>query len=286
VLMIAQATTATPGGARAALDVVTQHEANLKPDAPATPQVMALKLRLLMELGLTAEAESLASRMTTSGALPSETALRLADMLAERYAGSDAAPPPQARDQVVQFVSRGLASHPHDATYRDAALAGVRTLLKVKAYSDAQQILAGIKASGAEKDSTPALLMAQALQGQGKVEEAQRILDDVTRDNPEAGDVHLAMGRLQQQLQQWEKSAAAYRSARKQLPVGRDAWWQATIGLADALAQQGNVAGAQELLRVANAMYRNRAPVSLLPRIDALLKQPAGTVESRNGRNG
>ena len=50
-----------------------------------------------------------------------------------------------------------------------------------------------------------------------------------------------------------------------------------------ALAQ---AAGAAELLRVANAMYRSRAPASLLPRIDTLLKQPVSSAETRNGRNG
>jgi hypothetical protein len=57
--------------------------------------------------------------------------------------------------------------------------------------------------------------------------------------------------------------------------------------LGECLSQQGNVAGAQELLRVANAMYRNRAPASLLPRIDAMLKQPVSTGDAaRAGRNG
>jgi len=58
------------------------------------------------------------------------------------------------------------------------------------------------------------------------------------------------------------------------------------VGLGECLTQQGNAAGAAELLRVANAMYRSRAPASLLPRIDTLLKQPVSSAETRNGRNG
>ena len=167
-------------------------------------------------------------------------------------------------------------------------LAGATTLLKVKAYADAQQILYGLRSSGTavEKDPALALLYVASLQGLGTIEEAQKMLSAVTRENPRAGEVHLATGRLQQQLQQWEPAAAAYRLARKELPAGGDYWWLATVGLGESLSQQGNVAGAQELLRVANAMYRSRAPVSLLPRIDTLLKQPVSSVETRNGRNG
>jgi tetratricopeptide (TPR) repeat protein len=191
------------------------------------------------------------------------------------------------------MVSRALAQHAKDAKYRDSALSAATTLLKVKAYADAQQILDGLRAAGTpiEKDPPVALISAAALQGQGRVEDAQKILAAVARENPRAGEVHLAAGRLQQQLQQWEPAAAAYRAARKELTVGGEPWWQATVGLAESLAQQGNSAGAQELLRVANAMYRNRAPASLLPRIDTLLKQPPGAVGAvgtggTGGRNG
>jgi hypothetical protein len=287
VLLMAQIAATTPGGARAALDVLGQHQSLVKADAPATPQLLALKLRLLMDLGLTGEAEALANQLQ-GGAVNTATGLKLADMLADRYAGGDT--PPKAREQVVAMVSRALAQHAKDAKYRDSALSAATTLLKVKAYADAQQILDGLRATGTpiEKDPPVALIAAAALQGQGKVEDAQKILAAVARENPRAGEVHLATGRLQQQLQQWEPAAAAYRSARKELAVGGEPWWQATVGLAESLAQQGNSAGAQELLRVANAMYRNRAPASLLPRIDTLLKQPAGAVGAAGtgGRNG
>lgn len=286
VLLMAHVAAATPGGARAALDVLAQHEPSIRPDAPATPQILALKLRLLMDLGLTNEAEALASQLQ-GGAVPTATALKLADMLADRYAGV-ANVPPADRDQVIGLVSRGLAHHAKDANYRDSALAAATTLLKVKAHADAQQILDGLRSTGTavEKDPAVALLFAAALQGQGKIEEAQQILATVARENPRAGDVHLAAGRLQQQLQQWDAAAAAYRLARKELATGGEPWWQATIGLAETLSSQGNGAGAQELLRVAYAMYRNRAPASLLPRIDALLKQSAGAAgDAPTGRN-
>ncbi|HEV2294282.1 MAG TPA: hypothetical protein VGR35_10520 [Tepidisphaeraceae bacterium] len=274
ILLMAQVTAAAPGGARAALDVLAQHDAAITPDAPATPQILALKLRLLMDLGLAAEAESLASQLQAS-AVTTATALKLADMLADRHAGS-ADVPPASREQVVQLVSRGLANHAKDADYRDSALSAATSLLKVRAFAEAQQILDGLRSTGTpmEKDPNVALLYAAALQGQGKVDEAQQILTAVARENPRAGDVHLAAGRLQQQLQQWESAAAAYRFARKELATGGEPWWQATLGLAETLIEQGNADGAQELLRVANAMYRSRAPASLLPRIDTLLKPP------------
>jgi len=272
VLLMAQVAAGTTGGARAALDVLAQHDAIIKVDAPATAQLIALKLRSLMDLGLTAEAEALAARVEGANISPA-TALKLADMLADRHAGA-ATVPQAARDRVVELVSRALAQQGRDAKYRDATLAGARTLLKVKAYADAQQLLGGLKADGV-KDIDVSMLTAAALQGQGKIEDANKLLAAVAREHPDAGEVHLATGRLQQDLQQWEPAGAAYRLARKQLVAGTDGWWQATVGLGECLTKQGNVAGAQELLRVANAMYRTRAPATLLPRIDALLKPPA-----------
>ena len=285
VLLMGQIAAAAPGGARAALDIVGQHQALIKADAPATPQLLALKLRLLMDLGLTGEAEALANQLQ-SGAVNTTTGLKLADMLADRYAGGDT--PPNAREQIVAMVSRSLAQHAEDARYRDSALSAATTLLKVKAYADAQQILEGLRSTGTpiEKDPPIALLFAAAMQGQGRVEDAQKILAAVARENPKAGEVHLATARLQHELQQWAPAAAAYRLARKELRAGGNDWWQATVGLGECLTQQGNAAGAAELLRVANAMYRSRAPASLLPRIDTLLKQPVSSVETRNGRNG
>lgn len=287
VLMIAHASAATPGGARAALDVLAQHESLIKPDAPATPQLLAMKLSLLIDLGLTAEAEALAGQLQQGGTVSTATSLKLADLLADRHAGADAIPP-AARDGIVRLVSGGLAQNAKDDSYRDSALAGATTLLKVKAYSDAQQILEGLKSAGesVEKDAEVALLWAAALQGQGKVEDAQKILAAVALANPDAGDVHLATGRLQQQLQQWQSAAVAYRAARKQLRAGGAPWWQATIGLAESLQAQDNAAGARELLRVANAMYRSRAPASLLPRIDTLLKEPVSSADLRSGTGG
>jgi hypothetical protein len=273
VLLMAQVAAASPGGARVALDVLAQHDTIVKVDAPATAQLIALKLRALMDLGLTAEAEALAARVEGAAISPA-TALRLADMLADRHA-SAATVPPAARDRVVQLVSRALAQQGRDAKYRDATLAGARTLLKVKAYADAQQLLGGLKADGV-KDIDVSMLTAAALQGQGKIEDANKLLAAVAREHPDAGEVHLATGRLQQDLQQWEPAGAAYRLARKQLGAGSDGWWQATVGLGECLSKQGNIAGASELLRVANAMYRTRAPATLLPRIDALLKPAAG----------
>jgi hypothetical protein len=286
VLLMAQIAAAAPGGARAALDVLSQHQSLINADAPATPQLLALKLRLLMDLGLTGEAEALANQLQAGGAVNTATGLKLADMLADRYVGGDT--PQNAREQIVAMASRSLAQHAKDAKYRDSALSAATTLLKVKAYADAQQILEGLRTTGTpiEKDPPIALLFAAAMQGQGRVEDAQKILVAVARENPKAGEVHLATARLQHQLQQWEPAAAAYRLARKELAAGGNDWWQATVGLGECLTQQGNAAGAAELLRVANAMYRSRAPASLLPRIDTLLKQPVSSAETRNGRNG
>jgi hypothetical protein len=282
VLLMAQIAAGTPdAGPKVALDLLRRHEPLLKADAPSAPQLAALKLELLMELGLTDEAESVAARLAPE-ALPATTSLQLAGMLARRYGQS--ADVPQQRGEIRQRVVR-LAQHAlarqGPARYRQTAVDAARLLLQVDAFADVRAILSGIAAGTggttvpAGDDAETVLLLAQAMQGEGQADAARRLLEAATRDHPESGPIQLAMGRFQQGLKQWDAAAAAYRAARERLAPGGGDWWQATLGLADVLVQSRRPQAAVEIVRVANTLYRATAPAATLPRIDELLRTPA-----------
>jgi tetratricopeptide (TPR) repeat protein len=286
VLLMANIVATTPGGgARAALDVLARYEAGLKADAAAMPQLLGFKMQLLMELGLTNEAEALAAKLGPS-ALSAPAALKLAALLAGRYPQiSDPSQRGALRERVSQLMTRALSQQQGGNSYREAVLDAARVLISVEAYADAQTILGGVQSNGGS-DPRLEMLLAKALQGQGKIANAQAILAAAAASHPDDGDVQLATGQLQQQLQQWEAATNAYRLARKQLDPGGETWWQATLGLADCMIQEGHAPGAQELLRVASAMYRSSAPAGMLGRIDEMVKQSGAPGRSQDTKKG
>ncbi len=159
-------------------------------------------------------------------------------------------------------------------------------LIQAQAFADAQSILTGARATTQASDPGIALLLAQALVGQGQVAKGQSILEEARQANPDDGEINLAMGDLQRKLEQWPTAASAYREARKHLAAGGESWWKSTLGLAECMVREGNIQAAKEIMRVAAALYRNSAPAAPLPRIDAVLRETDAASTGLDGQKG
>ncbi len=110
VLLMAQITAmSADAGPKPALDLLTQSQPGLKADAPAMAQLVELKMQLLLNLGLTSEAETLANQLGPEK-LPPAAAMQLARLLAARYGevrdSVDART--EMRGRIVRLVNRAL----------------------------------------------------------------------------------------------------------------------------------------------------------------------------------
>jgi hypothetical protein len=254
------------GKTKEALKVLEDSAELLKQD-PATAGPSAwLKVELMMDLGLTEEAVKLLAALPEGTARgKGELLVRLAEAQAQRY--SDAG----ARRQVVELchAALGASASGQEATYAALARRAAAAMLKVGAAVDAQELLGRALALQAVKDDPAAcldcsLMLGQALQQAGKLDQARRHYKDLAESRPDSPEVHMAAGRLEMQARQGDLAVDAFRRSRRLCREGTAAWCSATLALAEALAADGHAAAAAEILRVSQALHPQFGTAELL----------------------
>lgn len=271
--------------ARGALQRLSEQKAALAAEASTKAPAAYLRVQLMTDLGMIdAAAAELVSVGGDGSTGQAQTPLRLAEALAQRYDGSDAAAAANIRKQVLDLASRGLSLAVGDkAHYSAAALRCVEAMLTVHADADALRIAAELAASAqdAELQLQCSILQARALHQQGKLSEAMNLLTDITAAHPSHLGALLLKGRCQVALRQRDKAADTFRQARKISKPGGPDWCLATLELADTLAAQGNVEGAGDILRVSYALHPDFGTPTLRARLLGMQEQWARTATTQ-----
>lgn len=116
--------------------------------------------------------------------------------------------------------------------------------------------------------------LAELLEGQGQVDEARLVYQQVLEQDPDLAEAYLALGRLLSQQQAWEKSIGYYQQALEIQPK----WWEGYQQLAEAYWNYGDLAGAARSYRHAIALAPNQP--TLHHKLGILLEQQSKQVDA------
>ncbi len=121
-------------------------------------------------------------------------------------------------DQARQELARGLAIKPDDPALQAAM---IRVLILQNQLPEAQAGLDKLDASRLPPWQV-ALLRGRLLLAQGQFDQAVEPLARATQLNPNPAEAFYALGLVHQRRGDWQRSAAAFRSAFEATPVGRE----------------------------------------------------------------
>lgn len=233
---------------RAALAVLDTSWDDLLAQPTLADAARARRVGLWVELGMIDRAVD--QVLGDSSARPTEL-LMVAEALADRYADGIAG---NNQARVLLLTNAALDAAPNDES---TALAAARLLLRVDAKSDAVRLLSSLSLAEAKP------VLADALRHLGKPQDALDVLEGL--QTPEAA---LHRGHCLLALNQPEGALIEIRQARNASAAGSDFWWDATLALAAVQIQMGDRLAAEEVLRVAEALY----PVNARPELHAKLQ--------------
>lgn len=244
-----------------------------KTDGAVAAAASWLRVEALLDLGLTGEAtKALAAMPASESAGPAGLRVRLAEALADRYVVGDLT----ARRKVVDLCNQALAAAVgQKARYAAVARSSARAMLKVGAHADARGILEKLIPSQAVQNDPAAaldcsLLLAQALEQGGKLNESKQLLAGLIGQFPQAPAAHLALGWLEMSMSQPAAAVESFRQARKLCRSGTPDWCEATLALAEGLLAVGQAPAAAEVLRVSQALYPRFGSPELLAKLKKL----------------
>tara|TARA_R110002111_G_scaffold96544_12_gene149572 strand:+ start:11 stop:1102 length:1092 start_codon:yes stop_codon:yes gene_type:complete len=233
---------------RQALNLIEEHWDELVHHPALADTARARRVALWIELGMVDRAVD--QLLNAPDAQPAEL-LPVAQALADRYADGIAG---STQERVLQLTSASLAAAPDDQA---SALQAAKLLRSVGANADAITVLRSLNMDEAKP------ILAQALRETNRPQEAVDALTDI--DTPDAA---LQRGLALLDLNQPGRALAEVRAARKASPPGSDAWWDATLALVTVQINMNDRDAAEELLRVAEALY----PVNTRPQIRTKLQ--------------
>ena len=294
-LLRAQVLAARPlGDPQGALRVLGRAGHALEAITATRAPAAQLRIALLLQLGMVDGAlEALAAELS-GGRASAELVLQAAEALAQRYANADAATRGQLQATVIGLTNRTLMyAIRAGVNGEDLGLRPIKALLAVEAYADARQMLDPVMSSLRWDAESPraveaALLHAQALIGQGAVDEAAAALELVVQRDAESAELRLALARCRAEQGRSGVALARFRQARRLATPGSDLWWQATLGVVASLHATRKQSRAHDVLRTAVALYRPPQATALwkeLQRLQRLVKPalPPTPVDSTQG---
>ncbi len=254
---------------RAALRILRDASDAIETDKTISAQARLLRAGLLMDLGLPdlAQKELAGSRNTDSSA-SLQLLLQLADSLADRFDGTAG-----RRETIVDLCNQALAASLQDAArYNTTAERSARIMLRVGAHAYAKGILTKLLDSPAVRSDSQTtldctLMMAEALTQAGQLDRCRSLLTKLIKQHPNSAESHLSLGRLKMHLRQPAAAVASFRKTRELAAPGTVLWCKATLALAEGLQKQGHEDAAEDILRVAAALYPRFGSGELLARM-------------------
>tara|TARA_Y100000589_G_scaffold291430_1_gene294925 strand:+ start:285 stop:2654 length:2370 start_codon:yes stop_codon:yes gene_type:complete len=100
------------------------------------------------------------------------------------------------------------------------------------------------------------LIIGQALLGQGQdIDHAAKVLEHVVKQMPDSSDAHLWLALAYARSQRNQQAAEHFRRVRTLQKPATVTWWQATLGLAQALTAMGQNQAARQILQVTLTLY-------------------------------
>jgi tetratricopeptide (TPR) repeat protein len=247
--------------AQGALQLLTRNRPALDADKAVAVDAAWLRVQLMMDLGMVEPALAELAELPREGLAQAAVPLRLAEAVAARFASVDEASRGRLREQVISLCNRAMMQALADPNaYVGLARHCSRALLSAGAGADAERILTPLLDRPAvqadpETDLDCRLMLARALQAQGKSAEAAKRFDEVSARFPKSVVAHVYRGRHQLAMKQPEGAAESFRAARKLAKEGSPDWCEATLDLSAALQAQGQSAAAADVLRVARALH-------------------------------
>lgn len=273
-LLRARILSAAPlGDSRGALQVLDGVREAASAEVALAAESDWLRVELLTDLGLIDQAAEIIGRIDSrSGPRVVLVPLGLAEALAQRFETIEPGRRAAAQQQVTSLCNRALSQTVADeSVYRDAALRAARVLLAVKASKDAEAIIRKLLTFKAVQGDDArrlevSLLLAQALQEGGQMNDAFLLLADLARRYPKSAQVRRTEGRCRLILRQYDEAAEAIREARALSPAGSADWCGSTLDLVEALRGAGHASAATDVLRVAMALHPEFGNPELLAR--------------------
>ena len=270
-----------------ALKQLAANEGPLSGDPAVVAGAKRLRVELLLKLGLVEPAADLLGDISQSGARPDwADVLKVAGGLAALYADTPIAGRALLQQKVKGFCSSAVEQAAGDAeAYAGAGRKAARILLEVKAHAMAGQILHELLRSRSIRDNADALrectlMEAEILLQAGKLDDALQRVVELAKRFPDSPEVYLARGRFELTARQPAKAVVSFRRARKLVAPGSTVWCRATLALAEAHVEQGRRRAADDILRVADALYPDFGNAELLRK----LKKARGSPRRRVAR--
>jgi Tetratricopeptide repeat len=238
---------------REALALLEKHWDELIAQPTLAEPARSHRVGLWIELGMVDRAVD--QMLADPDAKPPEL-LQVAGPLADRYedgiVGST-----QAR--VLLLTSAAITAAPDDEY---TALAAAKLLLRVAARADAIKVLNSLSISEAK------LILAETLREMDRPQEAVDALNDL-----QTPDAALQRGLSLLDLNQADRALVEIRNARKTSHAGSDFWWDATLALVTVQIDMNDRQAAEEVLRVAEALYPVNARPRLRTKLNAIKKE-------------
>ena len=238
---------------REALALLEEHWDELSAQPTLAEPARVRRVGLWIELGMIDRAVD--QILKDSSAQPREL-LQVAQALADRYADGIVG---NTQARVLELTNAALAAAPEDES---AALAAARLLLRVDARSDAIGLLNSLSLVEAKP------VLADTLRQAGRPQEAIDVLADL-----QAPDATLQRGLSLLALNQPERALDEIRKARSASSAGSDFWWGTTFALISVQIEMDNHQAAQEVLRVAEALYPVTSRPHLHTKLQAIKKE-------------
>ncbi len=233
---------------REALTMIEDHWGELAAQPALAEPARHRRVGLWLELGMIDHAVD--QVLADADAHPTEL-LRVAEALADRYADGITG---STQARVLLLTSAAITSATDDQA---AALDAAKLLLRVDARADAVKVLNSLTFAEAKT------VLARALREMDRPQEALDALRDL--ETPEAA---LQRGLTLLDMDQTDRALIAIRAARRAARAGSDFWWDATFALVSIQVQMNDRQAAEEVLRVAEALY----PVNTRPQLRAKLQ--------------
>lgn len=270
--------------ARAALEALNGQWKLLQSQQATAMPAAWLRVELMMQLGLLDGAsEALAEVRKSGAASPTDVALRLAEMLANRFEDTPLAEAGKLQRRVLVLCNETLAQSvaDRDEYYRRARRVGA-VMLKVHAFADTEFFFTRLLAEpGNIPDRSVVLdatiMLAEALRRNDKPAEGLDRLARLAEAHPDSAELFLAVGRCELALLRPKAAVIAVRKARKLTERGSVDWCRMTVALAEALRAAEHAAAAEDVLRVAQALYPNFGNAELKARLIRLRRSLAAS---------
>ena len=248
---------------KAALQTLIQAWPLLEKQPQVLSEAAQIRLRLLVELGLTGDALTFVDALPASvaGSAGEEGLLSLAAVLADRLETGSAVTAAEDRRKVSMLCQRAVAgANAESEHYVETVARAGRILLQMGSPRDARALLEGAMkqpqaGANAELRRELLLMIFDAYRQERNLNAAAGILDQLAAQSPRHHQVLIARGEFSLEAGRTAEGLQYLRQARSQGTPGSVPWCEATLALVRALRAHGQPAEAADVIRVGLALY-------------------------------